>query len=646
MTILGKTYKPLGDGAYDAVFFSTGLKECILAGLLAVRGWKVLQMDRNPYYGGACASLNLEELYKQYGKPYDAKAVEGKFGAPRKYSVDLVPKFLMANGKIVKMLVQTGVTRYMEFNGIAGSYVVAQSMFSGASVYRVPVTPAEALKSTLVGMVQKRSLVSFATWLDKYRASERAADAGDAADALSADAFRELIERYYAVHNPDKKGEVGTLLEQFKSKPRAQLVSALERKYAMPLFPEESDAEFGPGSLGLRIDPRKFEPGGSALLKSVVRVHGFQSNADGSPGQGERSGKVRVGDWISKVGGESVLGLTDAEVTNRLVQSPRPVVVTFVRPPAHERPSVGAGAGAGAAAAPSASNAELNAKDLTMAQVYAHFGLDENSQAFIGHAMALETSDAYVGKPAEPTLEKIQLYGKSVGRYGQNSPYLYPLYGLSSLPEGFSRLAAIYGGTVMLRTAPDEILRDEKGHVVGVRVGEEAASAKVVVGDASYFPKERSRVSKRVVRSICLLKHPVSNTSGEHSFQIIIPAKEVKGRVHDLYVSCISSFHQVSPPGMFVCICSTVAETPNPVAELQPAFNLLGAIDERFDSVVDVMASVDAAQDTRDGMVVLESLDETSHFESATDDILTVYRRVFGKPLDLTEKLVPDQPQE
>lgn len=68
--ILGKKYEhQLADGEYDAVFFSTGLKECILAGLLAARGWKVLQLDRNPYYGGACASLNLEELYSHYKKP-------------------------------------------------------------------------------------------------------------------------------------------------------------------------------------------------------------------------------------------------------------------------------------------------------------------------------------------------------------------------------------------------------------------------------------------------------------------------------------------------------------------------------------------------------------------------------------------------
>ena len=41
------------------------------------------------------------------------------------------------------------------------------------------------------------------------------------------------------------------------------------------------------------------------------------------------------------------------------------------------------------------------------------------------------------------------LYAESVARYG-TSPYLYPLYGLGELPQGFARLSAIYGGTYML----------------------------------------------------------------------------------------------------------------------------------------------------------------------------------------------------
>lgn len=40
----------------------TGLTECILSGLLSVDGQKVLHMDRNDYYGGESASLNLTQV--------------------------------------------------------------------------------------------------------------------------------------------------------------------------------------------------------------------------------------------------------------------------------------------------------------------------------------------------------------------------------------------------------------------------------------------------------------------------------------------------------------------------------------------------------------------------------------------------------
>ena len=40
----------------------SGLKECILSGLFSVSGKKVLHMDRNDYYGGESASLNLKQV--------------------------------------------------------------------------------------------------------------------------------------------------------------------------------------------------------------------------------------------------------------------------------------------------------------------------------------------------------------------------------------------------------------------------------------------------------------------------------------------------------------------------------------------------------------------------------------------------------
>jgi len=50
------------DEEYDAIVLGTGLKECIISGLLSVDGYKVLHIDRNNYYGGASASLNLNQV--------------------------------------------------------------------------------------------------------------------------------------------------------------------------------------------------------------------------------------------------------------------------------------------------------------------------------------------------------------------------------------------------------------------------------------------------------------------------------------------------------------------------------------------------------------------------------------------------------
>ena len=41
------------------------------------------------------------------------------------------------------------------------------------------------------------------------------------------------------------------------------------------------------------------------------------------------------------------------------------------------------------------------------------------------------------------TVEKMQLYFNSFGGYG-DSPFIYPVWGLSGLAEGFSRLCALY----------------------------------------------------------------------------------------------------------------------------------------------------------------------------------------------------------
>lgn len=119
-----------------------------------------------------------------------------------------------------------------------------------------------------------------------------------------------------------------------------------------------------------------------------------------------------------------------------------------------------------------------------MADYFKKFGLDDNSVDFLGHAVAMYREDSYLERPALETFERFQLFLNSMNRYG-DSPFLYPIYGLGGLPESFSRLCAIHGGTYMLNTKVDEILVED-GKCVGIRSGSDVAKAPMVICDPSY----------------------------------------------------------------------------------------------------------------------------------------------------------------
>ncbi|KAJ8599176.1 hypothetical protein CTAYLR_010152 [Chrysophaeum taylorii] len=438
----------MADGEYDAIVMGTGLKECIMSGLLSTMGKKVLHVDRNNYYGADSASLNLSNLYAKFnGGAEPPQQFYEALGHNRDFNVDLIPKCIMACGKLVKMLLHTKVTRYLEFKSLDASYV-----YRNGKVYKVPATATEALSSSLLGLFEKRRFRKFLMYVANY--------------------------------------------------------------------------EHG--------NPKTYE--GHDLTKE------------------------------------------------------------------------------------------------TMNELYEKFGLEKATREFVGHAMALRLDDKYLDEPALPAFEAIKLYCYSLDRYGK-SPYIYPMYGLGGLPEGFSRLCAIHGGTFMLNRSIDEVLFDKDGKAWGVRGGNQVAKADIVLGDPSYFPNKRTKVG-RVVRSICFLSHPIPNTNNAESLQIIIPAAQV-GRTHDIYVVMVSNSHQVTAPGKYVAICSTTVETDNPTTELEPALAILGSIMTKFDDVVDLYepANGDGSQDH---CFISTSFDATSHFETTSNDVLDLYFKVTGARLDLT----------
>ena len=444
---------------YDVIVLGTGLKECMLAGLLAKfpikkEGIKILQLDRNSYYGSDSASLNLTNLWK-YFRPNEE--VPKKYGEDRYWNVDLIPKYIMANGSLVKLLVKTNLTMYLEWKPVDGSFVYQYSkggIFSksGGLIHKVPATSEEAMKSDLMGLLEKGRCKHFFEFVQDYE-----------------------------INNPKTQQGLG------------------------PDIP----------------------------FKDIIKK----------------------------------------------------------------------------------------------------FGLEPNTVDFVGHAVALYTNDDFLEQKAITTINKMKLYFNSLGIFG-NSPFLYPIWGLSGIAEAFSRLCALYGGTYMINRDIEEILFDENGNFRGIKSQGEEAYGKILVTEPSYVQNlGKVKSVGKVIRRICILDHPIDKTNKVASCQIIIPQKQVN-RKNDIFIAVIDHTHFVCKKGYYLAIISTKVETDDPVEEIKPAMDIIGTTLEQFDKVSDIYQPEDPS--FKGNIYVTSSFDPQSHFENDTDNVIDMYEKITGKKFDFS----------
>ncbi|KAJ3674020.1 hypothetical protein LUZ60_006012 [Juncus effusus] len=263
------------------------------------------------------------------------------------------------------------------------------------------------------------------------------------------------------------------------------------------------------------------------------------------------------------------------------------------------------------------------------------YGLDDSTVEYIGHALALHRDDSYLDNPAIDMIRRMKVYAESLARFQGESPFIYPLYGLGELPQGFARLSADYGGTYMLNKPECKVEFNENGKAYGVTSEGKTAKGKKIVCDPSYLPGKVKKVG-RVARAICLMSHPIPDTNDSHSVQIILPQKQL-GRNSDMYVFCCSYAHNVAPKGRYIAFVLTEVETENPQRELKAGIDLLGSVDEIFFDIYDRYEPTN--DPVKDNCFVSKSYDATTHFESTVVDVLALYSKITGKEVDLNEDL-------
>lgn len=152
----------------------------------------------------------------------------------------------------------------------------------------------------------------------------------------------------------------------------------------------------------------------------------------------------------------------------------------------------------------------LNLPQMSGASFLQYWQLGPQTVDLAMHAIALYQDKSYLTHPASELVRRMQLYRDSLLVGGgpnepQPSPFLYPVYGMGELPQAFSRLSSVFGGTFLLERPVDEVLYDEGGGACGVRCGDEKAMARCVIGDPSYFPA-KVKASYHIVRVIAIMK--------------------------------------------------------------------------------------------------------------------------------------------
>lgn len=189
----------------------------------------------------------------------------------------------------------------------------------------------------------------------------------------------------------------------------------------------------------------------------------------------------------------------------------------------------------------------------------------------------------------------------------------------------------------MLNTPVDEILYNADGTVAGIRSksGDDAevALAPMIIGDPSYFDDSKKRKTGQIIRSICILDHPVKGLEDPNSGMIMIPASQV-GRKNDIYVTITGNSHQTTGKGKWVAIVSTTVETKDPKAEVAPGIALLDSHITCFHNISDTFVPADDGTKTK--CFVTASYDASSHFEKTTEEVLDLHKRIFGEEFDLS----------
>lgn len=279
--------------------------------------------------------------------------------------------------------------------------------------------------------------------------------------------------------------------------------------------------------------------------------------------------------------------------------------------------------------------------------MFEYFKLSTKMMEFIGHCVCLYPTDRYLtfkGKDGKTkmieAIQRMKLYINSILIYPEtSSPYLYPMWGLGGLSEGFARLGAVYGGCFMLRKDAAEILYGDSGECIGVKATDgEIAYCKQIICDPSYLEgTDKVKQSGWIARSIMIIDNILPGTTpGDTSAQVIFPITQT-GHSCDVYCTMIGKDLECASKGRYVVVCSTKVASEEDMSPLTVVREFItnGGVNilEEFQTVRPTFVGIN--QTAGDNVYICSSPDHTTHFQNAARQVSNLYHAMTGRALDL-----------
>ncbi|KAI5148875.1 Rab GDP dissociation inhibitor [Enteropsectra breve] len=244
----------------------------------------------------------------------------------------------------------------------------------------------------------------------------------------------------------------------------------------------------------------------------------------------------------------------------------------------------------------------------TMEEEFQRYSLNDDSIDFIGHAIALNLNDEYLKMDPRFTYENIVKYVSSIACYeNSESPYIYPVYGLSELCQAFARRSACYGSLFMLG-AKLESIEKNKVSLVDPDGKRQTVKAGKIISDPKYF--KDSVVVKQIIRCILIIR---KNEEMESS--CIMFYKKYLKRKNDIFCVILGAEEKACPAGYCVVILSTVKETEDPEKEISQALRHFDIL-KKYIELRDVHINSDS-----ESVIFTRGVDESAVMENIYKDV-------------------------